>query len=290
MSYIKSIQTAVDFIEAHLDTSIKTSDVARESAYSLFHFHRIFQAATGDTLKSYINHRRLTQAARRLLEKSTPLIQISLDYGFESQESFTRAFKRRFGVTPGRYRKEGIHYPTVYRNKFDINQLLFQEKGDLMEPEIKTKDTFKVIGLRYFGNNENNEIPQLWQEFMLRWDEVPNLANPRHSYGVCTVPENSGETQEAGMAFEYVAGREVQTFEKIPDGMVAREVPGGKFAVFTHYGPLNNLKQTIEYIYGEWTRKGEYTIRGNVDFEFYNEKFDPAGSPASELFLYIPIE
>ena len=158
-----------------------------------------------------------------------------------------------------------------------------------MIPEIKEKKGFTVIGLRYFGNNANNEIPELWGQFLQHWDEVKNVAHPHHSYKVCTSPEAGGDTNASEGEFEYVAGREVTGTDAIPEGMVAREVPGGKYAVFTHRGSLANLQETYRYIYGEWAQKGEYKPTGATDYEFYNEKFDPAGSEGSELYIYIPI-
>ncbi|UYO99245.1 helix-turn-helix transcriptional regulator [Oceanotoga sp. DSM 15011] len=74
----------------------------------MYHFHRIFNELTGETLKSYIRKRRLTEASKDLLNCNNSIIDIAFDYGFESQESFTRAFKKVFKVTPGKYRKRII--------------------------------------------------------------------------------------------------------------------------------------------------------------------------------------
>ncbi|MCG8616120.1 MAG: effector binding domain-containing protein [Desulfobacterales bacterium] len=262
--------------------------MAAEAAYSLFHFHRIFLAATGEPLKTYIRKRRLTLAARALIDSDAGIIDIALDAGFESQEAFTRAFKKMFGLPPGRFRKQNHHYPSRYKNRFTMNPLM--EGGRMMTPEIREKKGFKLVGFRYFGTNENNEIPQLWDTFMERSHEIGNLGNPSHFYGVCKVPEENADSPAGNISFEYVAGREVVSVEDIPEGMVAREVPDGKYAVFTHRGSLENLKATYGYIYGEWAGNQGPDVRlGNYDFEFYNERFDPAGSKDSEMYIYVPL-
>ncbi len=286
MGYQDRINRATAYIEQNLNRDIKAVEVAKEAAYSLFHFHRIFLAATGNTLKAYIRMRQMTQAARTLIETDTRIIEIALDAGFDSQEAFTRAFKKAFGLPPGKYRRQKRHYPSVYKNRFN----LCLKGGCAMTPVIKEKEGFKVVGIRYFGGNESNEIPGVWDDLLERADEISHLDNSVHFYGLCTVPEADTNGQESD-AFEYIAGRAVTRLDDIPEGMVAREVPDGKYAVFTHRGSLDNLKETYAYIYGEWTRQvGNEIINGAYDFEFYDENFDPSGSKTSELYIYIPVK
>lgn len=289
MGWQTSIIRGIDYIEQNLENDrIRTKDVAEKSNYSLFHFHRMFYAVTGLTIKDYIKSRRLTEAARRLVETDARIIDISFDTGFESQESFTRAFKQMFGITPGRFRKDGMHYPTVYTNRFDRRYIKLRNKGGMMTPRITETKAAKIVGLRYYGMNRNNEIPELWHRFLQRMDEVEHLGNPCHMYGLCSCPESDNEIQ-ADQAFEYVAGREVSDTADLPKGMVAREIPGGTFAVFTHKGPLSNLKSTYDYIYGQWAEETDYTLAKSFDFEFYDENFDAAGSQSSELYIYVPV-
>lgn len=289
MGHQDNISRAVAFIEANLHRNIRAHDVAKAAAYSLFHFHRIFLAATGTPLKTYVRKRKLTEAARALIGSDAGIIDIALNAGFGSQETFTRAFKKMFGMPPGRFRTQGRHAPSKYKNPFLFN--LTAHKGDVMTPEIKEKKGFKIVGLRHFGTNEGDVIPGLWDRFFERAHEIGNLGNPVHYYGLCTVPENSPDTPDGNIPFEYVAGRDVTAFDKVPKGMVAREVPGARYAVFTHRGSLENLKATYGYIYGEWLRRsGCKMISGNYDFEFYSERFDPSGSEASELYIYLPVK
>ncbi len=173
MGYQDRINRATAYIEENLNRDIKAAEVAKEAAYSLFHFHRIFLAATGNTLKAYIRMRQMTQAGRTLIETDTRIIEIALDAGFDSQEAFTRAFKKAFGLPPGKYRRQKRHYPSVYKNRFNFNLCL--KGGCAMTPVIKEKKGFKVVGIRYFGGNENNEIPGVWDDLLERADEISHL-------------------------------------------------------------------------------------------------------------------
>jgi AraC family transcriptional regulator len=105
--YRKRIQHAIEFIEANLRDELPLRDVSRQANASLYHFHRLFRANVGESLKEYIRHRRLTYAARDLVDTRKPIIEIALDYRYSTPESFLRAFKAMYGRTPRSFRKEG---------------------------------------------------------------------------------------------------------------------------------------------------------------------------------------
>ena len=95
----------LDFIEGHLDERLDVYRVAKTAGFSRYHFQRIFKGETGMGLYEYIQKRRLANAALLLRSYSLPVIHIALQYGFDSQEAFTRAFKKVYGLPPGQYRK-----------------------------------------------------------------------------------------------------------------------------------------------------------------------------------------
>src|SRR6185295_944365 len=106
MEHVERVQRAVDFIEAHLKEELQTEAIAKAAAFSMWHFQRIFSASVGDSLKVYVRKRRLTQALLELQSTDRRILDVALDYQFESQEAFTRAFKGAFGVNPGELRKQ----------------------------------------------------------------------------------------------------------------------------------------------------------------------------------------
>lgn len=94
--YKAMIKKAIKYIEDHLDEELTTEKVASHSAVSMYHFHRIFQSYVGMSVTNYIRKRRLTHAAQVLVSTERAVIDIAVQYGFSSQEAFTRAFKRMF--------------------------------------------------------------------------------------------------------------------------------------------------------------------------------------------------
>jgi AraC-like DNA-binding protein len=105
---LQRIARGLDLAERRLfDERLVPADLARAAAFSPWHFHRVFQALTGETPASYVRKRRFAEICRRLCETEMPIAALALDCGFGSQATFTRAFTREIGVSPGRYRGAG---------------------------------------------------------------------------------------------------------------------------------------------------------------------------------------
>ncbi|MFD3446611.1 helix-turn-helix transcriptional regulator [Microbacteriaceae bacterium 4G12] len=98
------VQRAIAYIEEHIEEELTLEEVASYCAMSMYHFHRIFQDYIGMSVTTYIRKRRLTYAAQILVMTDRPVLDIAMQYGFSSQEAFTRAFKIMFQLPPKKYR------------------------------------------------------------------------------------------------------------------------------------------------------------------------------------------
>jgi AraC family transcriptional regulator len=157
--------------------------------------------------------------------------------------------------------------------------LVLQRKEQLiMEPEIVKKPAFSVVGLMYFGKNENNEIPQVWQDYLPRTGEIEGKLGC--AYGLC------GDVAEGGR-FQYMAGHEVENLDAIPEGMERWDVPAQQYAVFPC--TLQTIHETYEYIFKTWFIQSEYERGDGPDFEFYSEEFD-AATGKENLYIYMPVK
>jgi AraC family transcriptional regulator len=151
-----------------------------------------------------------------------------------------------------------------------------------MEPTFINFPATTIAGVRYFGKNENQEISQVWGVANSRFGELRHLQPDSNAYGLCIMIEGvvSG-------AFEYTCGKEVTSEDDLPEGMVIRHIPAGKYAVFTHIGALTGLKDTYNYIYQTWLPKLGYKP-GSLDFELYDQDFKNF-APDSRLYIYVPL-
>ena len=252
----------------------------------------------GDSVGEYIRKRRLTESADELIGGSKRVLDIALDFHFQSQEAFSRSFKKLFGLTPGAYRKKGVKLTTLAKKRLDAGRLRHLKEGVTMEPKIVHKASFMVIGMEITttlkSNWENRDIMRLWTRFSPRMDEVPNRISPSIAYGICgNISEEAPPTTEMTDDTEYteLVCVEVSSLDRIPVGMAGRSIPERTYAVFTHRGKLYpNLQQTYEYIYGTWLPRSGYEPDGAGDFELYDDRFTTVDDPASEIDIYVPIK
>jgi len=288
MNYVERIQSAVDFIEDNLEGDISLESVSAHVGLSAFHFHRIFAAVLGESVTEYIRKRRLSEGARELVGGDMPIMEIALSCRFDSQESFTRAFKKMFGTTPGQYRSVGKDKPIPHKRRTSLEMMTHIAKGITMEPKIVTREEEHVIGMGGgFAEGATAAIHSLWEEFLTRKHEIKNVKEG-YALGVCAA-QHPDIGKRDGDAFTYIAGLPVTSLDDIPPGMVATKLLASRYAVFTHKGPLADLPHTISYIWGTWVPKGECKRREIADFELYDDRFDPE-SESSEFDIYVPIE
>lgn len=159
-----------------------------------------------------------------------------------------------------------------------------ERKENIMEPKFITKPAFKTVGFSYVGKNEQGEIPQLWGTFNQRCSTIPAVENS-DAYGLCF----STVAGAAEGEFEYVAAFEVSDDQNIPEGMVYREVPTYKYAVFTHHGKLDKLGETYEYIFTTWLPQSGLEMHpGKYNMEVYDERFI-ADSDDSAFDIYVAL-
>ncbi|MFF2019607.1 helix-turn-helix transcriptional regulator [Paenibacillus sp. NPDC058177] len=100
----RAVKKSLEYIEKNLTEGVSLREISRHIIFSPQHFYRIFNAAVGSTVAGYIRRRRLAKAASELIYSDKRILDIALEYRFQSQEAFTRAFKKEYRLTPGQYR------------------------------------------------------------------------------------------------------------------------------------------------------------------------------------------
>ncbi|MEZ4728771.1 MAG: GyrI-like domain-containing protein [Caldilineaceae bacterium] len=147
-----------------------------------------------------------------------------------------------------------------------------------MEPQIVTKPAFTVVGLLLHTKPMAPEIPQLWDHFVLRMDEIQHLTEPGVSYGLMAHDETMSQ-------LDYMAGNAVETVADLPTGMTSWEVPANTYAVFET--TLSTIGETFGYIYNTWLPAAAYQQAFGPYFERYGDTFSPDNPMLS---IYIPVE
>lgn len=109
MDYREGIQKSIDYIESNLKEKILLEDLAKQAFLSKYYYHRVFHSLVGEPVMEYVRKRRLTEAAKELVESNEKIVDVALKYQFSSQEAFARSFKRMFKVSPGEFRRAKVN-------------------------------------------------------------------------------------------------------------------------------------------------------------------------------------
>jgi AraC family transcriptional regulator len=149
-----------------------------------------------------------------------------------------------------------------------------------MEGKIKFIEGFKAVGITYFGDNENGEIPKLWEAFNKGYRNIKNKNKSMFCYGVCD------DEMDSEGRFHYTACTEVDSFEDVPEGMETKVIPGGKYVVYTYGGAIKDLGRFYNEIFTNYLMASGYEIDCRPQLELYDDRFMNNG----QFDIYIPVK
>jgi len=291
--YRQAVIRATDTIERRLRAPIPLDAVARRAGFSLWHFHRVFAELTGESLGSYIRRRRLTVAAEELKLTRRPILDLALDFQFESHEAFTRAFRGVFGVTPSGFRRTGRLDWLRTRPPLTLRRLKRLPRQTTMEPAIIPLPALRLLGLsaRFIGpmspDADNLDVvPRLYGRFC---PLIPSLPPPRdqYIYGAARCPSDAERRHPDEL--EYLASINVAPGVEPKPPLTLWPVPAGTYACFPHRGPVARLGETINYAFGSWLPRSKYVHTGGPNLDRQDERFGDGGKDCVFDFL-VPVK
>ena len=276
----------VSWMERQLDHPLTLEKIAASVGLSPFHFSRLFTARMGRSVMAHVRVRRLVRAARRLCdEPALQLVDLAFDCGYESQEAFTRAFGRVFGVSPGRFRSGFAVQPI--EGQFPMTFPAVPTQPVVRLPELVTMPAFRVAGpSRRFDDATKAEIPLLWPTLIAA---LP-FAGQVESWATFGVVSH---VDKVGGRFEYMAGVSIVLDGVPPPGFSTIDIPAATYLVFRitldGSAPHPQVKQAMAFIWSELVPRSGLTLAGGPDFELYDGRFDPLKA-GSFIDFHIPVE
>ncbi len=274
MEWIAGIQRAIDYVEAHLTDEIDYEAVAKEAYSSSFHFQRVFSILCGFTLGEYIRMRRLSLAAADLAHTDEKIIDIALKYGYDTPESFSRAFTRFHGITPTNA-KHGENIKSFSR----ISVKLILAGGSIMNYRIEKRDAFKVICKRKrvfkpVSSTATEDISKFWDEctengsIQRILSYFPKEPQMKGLLGICFSEDSKWD---ASMEFPYGIGVEYDGRSITDKDFEVVDIPSRTYAVFTVTGKMPEaFKTTYQRILSEFfPQNSRYEYCQGVEFEVY---------------------
>lgn len=275
MDWTDSLNHALRYVEECLPDEVDVMEAARRSGFTPFYLQRMFAAMTGLSLSEYARERRLSMAGQTLQGTRAKVIDVALQYGYETPESFQKAFRRFHGVTPSAARNPQT--PLRYRNPLHIQINL--TGGKLMDYQLENKDAFTVMGqVRKFNYDSAFErIPGFWTEYESTGMNDVVCA----CLGIClpkTLP---------GPEFEYMIGNFCDSDAPVPEGFRKVRIDAHCWIRFCARGPIPEaLQQLNRRVFTEWLPSNpEYEPACDMNIECYSMGDMSSADYESELWL-----
>jgi AraC family transcriptional regulator len=270
---------ALWYIESHLSGEVSLEAITDAIGVSRFHLCRAFTVSTGYSPAAYARARRLTDAAKILVQGAPDILGIALTAGYGSHEAFTRAFRQLFGLTPEQLRAQA---------HFDNLKLLEPIKMDqstvtsLASPRAIESGALLIFGLgQVYACSSNAGIPSQWDRFVPYLGHVQNQAG-RVAYGVICNTDDAGN-------YEYICGIEVTEFPSHPAEFTRLRIGPQTYAVFEHREHISAIAITWKSIWNQGLSDAGYQAADSPALERYGEEFD-GRTGLGGVELWVPIK
>ncbi len=284
MEWIKAVMQAIDYIEENIsDYELSAQKVAQHVNISQFYFQKGFAMLCGCSVSEYIRNRRLALAGSFLCRKGSKVIDAAMKFGYDSPDSFTKAFLRFHNVSPSAAAKGDVLLKTFAPLKINISL----EGGYIMDYKIVKKESFKVLGAakRFDYETCKEKIPKFWQE---------HFASGNGKY-VCGMFGVNIDEQMGGKDFEYLIADIYNPEREVPDGFCVKTIPEFTWAVFSCDGPMPEAFRDVhKKIFSQWLPAlKEYEFAAGYCIESYDDPKKYPNGVLSQNYhaeIWIPVK
>ncbi|MEJ8303915.1 AraC family transcriptional regulator [Saccharibacillus sacchari] len=290
---IDTIECVLGEVERRLADKIVLDELAEHVHLSKFHLHRLMRAATGMPLMEYIRARRLSASAHDLFERrsGSTVLDTALAYGFDHEQSYIRAFKRQFGVTPAQFRRGTTEIRLIER--YDTSALKQIRQGVVFEPTFVMKPRSLYAGrkatISIAENFERHTANAHGVSFFYgEHGKIPHKLKPSVYIGLTLYPPECSPK-----ATDYLTSAEVSSLEGLERDWDTAEIPASKYAVFTYIGRFHPEHLTIHQLNDIWNYMDEWIMGSPYEqahghhFEYIDAEL--AKEDYCEADLYLPI-
>ena len=283
MEWIESIREAISYIEANIIKDLSIKEIADRVNISPFYFQKGFGMLCGYSLSEYIRRRRLALAGSEVLSTNEKIIDIAIKYGYDSPDSFTKAFTRFHGVTPTAVRKEGAMIKSFVALKIKFSL----EGGYIMDYKIVEKDAFKVVGVskKFKYDSALIEVPLFWSNHIAQ-------GKSRH---ICGMYGINIDEEMSGNEFEYIIADDYSKEKEEIGKHIVKTIPKFTWAIFPCYGSSKKaMPETNKKIFSEWLPNcTDYEIAAGYNIEMYNDPSEYENGVLDENYyseIWIPVK
>jgi AraC family transcriptional regulator len=282
IAYSKRFDAVLTYIDTNLEGDLSVDALSRIAKFLKFHFHRQFTAYVGMPVARYVQLMRLRRAAHRLAsrELSCTVLDTALDAGFDSPESFSRAFKRVFGMAPSAFRQHPnwqIWAATFVVSYFSRNLTMQVQIIDFVATRVAALEHRGSIGLI----NESVRTFTDWRK--------QSGQSPVSSSRTFAIPYSNPDTTPADQFRFDICGEIDEAVAPNEYGVRELVIPGGRCAVVRHVGSTDHIGETIYPIYRDWLPESGEELRDHPLFFHYLSVYPETPQDQWQTDIYIPL-
>ena len=280
MNMLERMNTTIEYIEAHLLEELHMPTIAKVAGTSESEIQKTFYALTGISIVEYVRRRRLSLAGLELQKREKSVLEIALEYGYTSPDSFTRAFRQLHGITPSAVKKGGC----LLKSYGKITFVLTIKGVNAMNYKIVRKEEIHIIGFKKWFSTENGsqleEIPKMWDSVTEPVKKkITALSNNGGVVGLCADMYDGG--------FDYWIG--CMSDKECPADLKEITIPASSWAVFEIIGPMRPLPNAMQdiwkRIYAEWLPNSVYEHAMLPEIEYYSSGDMMSDDYKSEIWI-----
>lgn len=292
LEYIKRINFVLDFIEKNLEANLSLESLSKKAHYSSFHFHRVFSTIIGENLNQYVNRKRVERIASILLTGSNKTIkELAYIYGFNSESSFSRTFKKYYGISPTKFKSEGKNtLSKIGIESFSTERYICSidniKKWIEMNAQIVITELqeIKLAGIMHIG--EFGKIGDMYQNLM-KWGYKNEVINTSDFKAITIYHDNPNVTQQSKVRFSacITINKDIE-----PEGEIRQvNIQRGIYVVGRFEIKGEDISKAWKNIC-IWVIENGYEFRGGDFFEIYHNDHKTHPEQKNILDICIPLE
>ncbi len=280
--WLKGLVSLLVDVQRRLDEDLDLGSLASRFGYSPFHFHRLFSTTLGETPKTHVNRLRLERAAYLLAITDEPILGVGLSVGFKGHETFSRAFRRRFGYSPSGYRQAARR---SQQERLERNQAFRGDGCWLSEVRFERWPATPVLSIRRLGlysEVDPTSCAGLWDE-LVQWAGRSGV--PCRDLRLGLFPDDPGMTPGALQQSDICIP--IERAVEGSGGIRCMDLAGGVYGVIEHIGPYLTVDQAYRNVADGVRRSGLYTFTEGPPIQIFRtpaNEGDPAHGHSQVCF------
>jgi AraC family transcriptional regulator len=285
MSNYERIFSSVRYMEARLRETVSLTEVADSAGYSSYHFIRLFNGVTGFTPMEYMQKRKLTEAAREIMSTDKRIIDIAFGFDFQNHETFTRAFRKEFGMSPADFRKRKDRSCRGFLQEISAHSMKHRKSLEQQEPEVIDMGRLYFMGLTAAISADYTEIGRMWAILAEEKESMKRRVIPERFFQI-----NYWSDDTPDGTFFCMAAMEALDLDDIPVRFIGKTIQPARYLKFLHRGLSSRVGDTYRFIYEEYLPGTSHRLSLPYNLEFYGPGCRGPMDPESESEIYIPVE